>query len=87
MGGQDGVVGLNDGRSHVGCGVDDELELRLLGVVHHQFVHQEGGEPGAGATTKSVEDDEALETVAVVGQGSNPVDDNLHLKYDFKSFP
>ena len=76
---QDRVVRLDDRRSHVWSGVDHELEFRLLGVVHDQLVHQEGGESGSSAAPEGVEDDEALKSVAVVGHGSNPVDDQINL--------
>jgi len=66
VGGQDGVVGLNDGRRHTGGRVDRELELGLLAIVGRQTLEQERTETRTGTTTERVEDQEALEGVAVV---------------------
>lgn len=66
VGGQDGVVGLNDGGRHLGGRVDGELELALLSVVDGQTLHQQSSETGTSSTTKGVEDQETLETTAVV---------------------
>ena len=40
VGAQCGVVGLHHGRGHLGGGVNGELELRLLAIVHRQTLHQ-----------------------------------------------
>ena len=40
VGGQDRVVGLHHGRGHLGGGVDRELQLGLLAIVHRQTLHQ-----------------------------------------------
>jgi len=64
--GQDSVVGLNHGRGDTGSRVDGELELGLLAVVGGQALEQESAEARAGAAAERVEDQEALEGVAVV---------------------
>jgi hypothetical protein len=61
-----GVVGLNHGRRDAGGRVHGELELRLLAVVGRQALEQQRAEARAGATAERVEDQEALEGVAVV---------------------
>jgi hypothetical protein len=71
--GQDGVVGLNHGCGHLRGGVDSELELGLLAVVNGQTLHEEGGEARAGTTAEAVEDEEALETRALVSQLADAV--------------
>ena len=52
---------------YLGCRVDGELELWLLSVVDGEPLHEEGGEPGPGAATKTVEDEEPLKTCAGLG--------------------
>jgi hypothetical protein len=77
VGGQDGVVRLNNGGSSLGSRVDAELELALLAVVDGQALHKESTETRAGTTTERVEDEEALETNAVVGNTADLVKDAL----------
>lgn len=66
VGRQDGVVGLDDGSRDTRGWVDGELQLALLAVLAGQALQQEGAEAGASATTKGVEDQEALQAAAVV---------------------
>jgi len=67
VGGQDGVVGLNHSSGHLGSWVDGELKLGLLAVVNRQAFHQQGSETRTGTTSKAVENQETLETSALVG--------------------
>jgi hypothetical protein len=64
--GQDSVVGLDHGRGDTRGRVDGELELGLLAVVRGQALEQQRAEARASAAAKGVEDQEALERVAVV---------------------
>lgn len=66
VGGQDSVVGLDDGRGETRSRVDGELQLGLLAVLGGQALEEESTEAGTGTTTEGVEDEEALEGVAVV---------------------
>merc|ERR1712072_1653649 len=66
--GQDRVVGLNDGGGDLGGGVDGEAELGLLAVVDGESLEEERAETGAGTATNGVEDEEALETSALIGE-------------------
>ena len=77
MGGQDGVVWLNNGSGDLGSWVDGELELGLLAVVDGETLHEEGGESRSGTTTEGVEDEESLETSALIGQLTQPVEDEV----------
>jgi hypothetical protein len=77
-GGQDGVVGLNDGGGDLGRGVDGELELALLAVVEGEALHEEGAETGSGSTTEGVEDQETLKARAVVSQFADTVHDGVN---------
>jgi len=74
VGGEDGVVGLNDGSGDLGRGVDGEAELGLLAVVDGESLEEEGAETGAGTTTNGVEDEEALETSALISELSDSVE-------------
>merc|ERR1719206_1502243 len=73
VGGQDGVVRLDNSSGNLGRGVDGKLQLRLLAIVNRETFHEEGGETGSGAAAKGVEDEETLEAGALVGQLPNPV--------------
>ena len=64
-------------KSHLRGGVDGELQLGLLAVVHRQTLHQQGGEAGAGAAAEGVEDEEALQTSTLVSQLADPVQDEV----------
>lgn len=77
VGGEDRVVGLDDGAGVLLSGVDAELELALLAVVEREALHEEGTEARAGTTTERVEDEEALEARAVVGDAANLIEDGL----------
>tara|TARA_B100000446_G_scaffold151994_1_gene146984 strand:- start:321 stop:608 length:288 start_codon:yes stop_codon:yes gene_type:complete len=71
---QHGVVRLDDGGRDLRRRVDGVAELRLLAVVNGQALQQESTEAGARTTTDGVEDAEALETSAVVGQLADAVE-------------
>ena len=73
VGGEDGVVWLDDRGGGLWGWVDAELELALLAVVDGQTLHEEGSETRSGSTTEGVEDEETLETRAVVGNAADGV--------------
>jgi hypothetical protein len=75
VGGEDGVVWLDDGGGDLRRRVDTELELALLAVVDGQTLHQQGTEAGTCAAAKGVEDKETLQTRAVVGDAADLVED------------
>lgn len=66
VGRKDGVVGLNDGSRDARGRVDGELQLALLAVLAGQALQQEGAKTRTGTTAEGVEDQEALQTAAVV---------------------
>ena len=74
VGGEDGVVWLDDSSADLWGWVDGELELGLLAVVDREPLEEEGTETGTGTTTEGVEDEEALETSALVGELTDPVE-------------
>jgi len=78
--GQDRVVGLNDGGGDLGGGVDGETELGFLSVIDGESLEEEGSETGTGTTSNGVEDEETLETSALIGELTDSVEaevDNL----------
>jgi hypothetical protein len=66
VGGQDTVVWLNHGCGHLGGWVHGETELGLLAIVNRQALQEERTKPRARSSTNSVEDEEALETSAII---------------------
>ncbi len=73
VGGEHRVVGLDDGGGDLGRGVYGESELGLLAVVNRQAFQKKGSETGTGTSTDGIEDQETLETSAVVGELANAV--------------
>uniref|UniRef100_A0A182QUA6 Uncharacterized protein n=1 Tax=Anopheles farauti TaxID=69004 RepID=A0A182QUA6_9DIPT len=76
--GQDRVVRLDDRRRHLRRRVDGELQFRLLAIIHRQTLHQQRGESGTGTTTERVEDQETLQTRALVGQLADAIQHQIH---------
>jgi len=62
------VVGFNDGGGDLGGWGHGERQLGLTAVVDGKALEQERAETGSSSSTGGVEDQEALETSAVVGQ-------------------
>jgi hypothetical protein len=74
VGGEDRVVGFNNGGGDLGRGVDGETELGFLTVIDGQSLEEERTETGSGTATDGVEDQEALETSALIGELSDSVE-------------
>ena len=77
VGSEDRVVRLDNRGGGLRGRVDAELELALLAVVDREALHEEGAETRASTTAEGVEDEEALETNAVVGDAADLVQDTL----------
>lgn len=73
VGGKDRVVRLNNSDGSLRSRVDTELQLALLAVVDGQALHEESAETRTGTTAKGVEDEEALQTRAGVGNAADLV--------------
>jgi len=78
MSGQDGVVWLNNGGGNLWGWVDGETELGFLTVVNGESLEEERSETGSGTTTDSVEDEETLETSALIGELSDSVEAEIN---------
>jgi len=78
VGAEDGVVGLNDGGGNLRRREDGETELGLLAVVDGETLEEEGTETGTGTTTSGVEDEETLETSAVIGELADTVEGEVN---------
>jgi len=74
VGREDGVVGLNNGGGNLRGRIDGESELGLLTVIDGESLEEEGAETGSGTTTDGVEDEETLETSALIGELSDSVE-------------
>ena len=83
MSGQDSVVWFDNGVAELGGGVNAELELGLLSVISRKTLKQESTETGTSSTTKRVEDEEALETRAVIGQTPDLVHNWVDLFFSY----
>ena len=81
VGGQDGIVGFNHSSGNLGSWVDGELQLRLLAIVNREPLHEQRSEARSSATSKRVEEKEALQASALVSQLPNPVQNKVnHLR-------
>merc|ERR1719460_3495245 len=72
-----GVVRLNARRGDLRAGPDGERDLRLLAVVDGEALEEQAAKTGAGATAARIEDHEALEAGAVVGELAETVEDEV----------
>jgi hypothetical protein len=61
VGGQNGVVRLDDGSGNAGRRVDAELQLGLLAILSRELLQQKGTETGTSTTAERVEDKETLQ--------------------------
>jgi hypothetical protein len=77
VGGKDGVVRLNDRSGNLWGRIDRKFELRFLPVVDRETLHEKGSKSRASATTKGVEDQESLETSALIGKLTDPIEDKV----------
>jgi len=75
--GQDRVVGLNNSGGHLGSWVDGEFQLGLLAIINRQPLHKKRSESRSSATSEAVEDEESLESSALVSQLPDAVKDQV----------
>merc|ERR1719326_881309 len=75
---QDGIVRLNARRGDLRARPDGERDLRLLAVIDAEALEEQAPETRARAATARVENHEALEARAVVGELAETVQDKIH---------
>ena len=63
---QNGVVRLHNSCGNLWCGVNRELQLGFLAIVHRQTLHEQWCESRASTTTKRVEDKKTLQSSALI---------------------
>ena len=73
VGGENGVVWLNNGGGDLWGWVDGETKLGLLTVIDGKSFEKEGSESGTSSSTDSVEDEESLETSALIRKLSDSI--------------
>jgi len=74
VGGEDGVVWLNNGGGDLWGWVDGETELGFLTIIDGKSLEEEGSETGTGTTTDGGEGKETLETSALIGKLSDSIE-------------
>lgn len=70
---QDRIIGLDHGVRHRWGGVYTKLKLRLLAIIGRQPLKDESSETRSSSTAKGVEDEEALQTTAIIRQAADLV--------------
>jgi hypothetical protein len=73
VGGQNRVVGFDNGARQLRCRVYAELQLGFFAVICGQTLKKERTETGSSSSTKGVENEEALQTRAVISQATELV--------------
>ena len=73
VGGEHGVVRLDDGGGNLRGRVDGESELGFLAIVHGETLQEEGAKSRASSSTDGVEHQKALEAGAIVGQFADSI--------------
>jgi hypothetical protein len=72
--GEDGVVWLNNGGGDLWGWVDGETKLGFLSIIDGKSLEEERSETGSGTTSDGVEDEETLETSALIGELSDSIE-------------
>ena len=72
------VVWLNNGSGDLWGWVDGETELGFLTVIDGKSFEEEGTKTRSGTTTDGVEDNETLETSALIGKFSDSIETKIN---------
>merc|ERR1719273_2116632 len=78
VGGEHRVVWLDDSGGDLWGWVDGESELGLLSVVDGESLEEEGSKTRSGTTSDGVEDEETLETSALISELSDSVEAKIN---------
>jgi len=71
------VVGLNDGSRDLRRGVNTEIEFGFLSIIDGQSLQEEGSESRSSTSSNRVEDEESLESGALIGQLSDLIESGV----------
>ena len=74
-------LGVSD---HLRCRVDGEFQLGLLAEVNREPLHEEGCEPGSSPASEGVENQEPLESSALLSLLPDSIQ-NLQIKMSYVS--
>jgi len=74
VGGEDGVIWLNNSGGNLWGWVDGESELGFLSIIDGKSLEEEGSESRSSSTTNRVEDEESLKSGTLVSQFSDSVE-------------
>ena len=72
------IVGFNHSCGHLRGRVDGELQLGFFPIVHRESLHEKRGEARSSASTKGVEEKEALKSGALVCELSDSIQDQVN---------
>jgi len=72
--GEDGVVWLNNGGGDLWGWVDGETELGFLTIIDRESLEKEGSKSRSCSSTDGLEDEETLETSALISKLSDSVE-------------
>ena len=78
MSGEDGVVWFDNSGGDLWGWIDGETEFGFLTVIDGKSLEKEGSETGTGSSTDGVEDEETLETGALVGKLSDSIEAEIN---------
>ena len=78
VGGEHGVVRLNNGSRHLRGRRDGEGKLRLASVVDREPLKEKRSETGSGSSSGGMEDEETLKTSAVISKLADAVEDKVN---------
>lgn len=67
------IIWLNNSSGDLRRRIDGKLQLGLLSIINRKTLHKKRSEARTSATTKRVEDQKALKSLAVVGDTTNAV--------------
>ena len=76
--GEDGVVWLNNGSGDLWGWIDGETKLGLLTIIDGKSLEEERSKTGSGTTTDGVENEETLETSALISELSDSVEAEIN---------
>ena len=72
--GKDGVVWLNNGSGDLWGWIDGESELGFLTIINGKSLEEKRSETGSSSSTDGVEDEETLETSALIRELSDSIE-------------